>query len=498
MLPLFQFNLSKPIDYPGIFKPHVCQKLRKEDQWKMVEPTFQRLAQLRASFNWKELKSNDHFLSPQMRTIQDNIENYLKYCFFLSTKFKFGQNDGVQHFVSDWQMAWSQQGNKSQHIFFEICCFLFNYSILNFNQAVLLLAKKHDAPAFKDALTKIRYAKWAMKELGRFTPEINKIMKMPLEFCPQAVSFMTALFEGLCYMATLRLLEEQLASLEREIGKWFFICRQICKENSTLRKQVKAYLPDIMFNYYWHTYNALSRMASEFGKKHELEITKGHIGVQLAYLRELKSLVKTMDKEEFMSKQGKAQIKEAWKPVEPLMNEIQDKINNIYKCEVPKSENLTYIEEWDKKVPDLEPKNIRVPPEDAQYFQDFMSEELERIKSSVELYVKNKQTHIQKSFNDIGDSLAEAYRDHNIKFYLNAEHLKNNSVDEDFKVKMSVIREQNGGVQGYNKLNSDLSQFRKNIEDMFRQTDYIFEKEKQNDQTLYQKNIGKGTYAPFE
>ena len=53
----------------------------------------------------------------------------------------------------------------------------------------------------------------------------------------------------------------------------------------------------------------------------------------------------------------------------------------------------------------MEPKNIRVPPEDAQYFQEFMSGELERISSSVDLYIKNKQTHIGKAYNDIQDSL---------------------------------------------------------------------------------------------
>ena len=111
-----------------------------------------------------------------------------------------------------------------------------------------------------------------MNELGRFSPEINKVMKMPLEFSPQTVQFMTSLFEGLCYMATLRLLEdnpgatqEMLASLEREIGKWFFYCRNIVKQNSSIKNKVKAYLPDVMFNYYWHTYQALGRMAALYG-----------------------------------------------------------------------------------------------------------------------------------------------------------------------------------------------------------------------------------------
>ena len=214
-----------------------------------------------------------------------------------------------------------------------------------------------------------------MRELGRFSPEINKVMKMPLEFSPQAVQFLTSLFEGLCYMATLRLMEDnpavkkdQLASLEREIGKWFFVCRNIAKQNSSIKNKMKAYLPDLMFNYYWHTYQALARMASLYGEKHEAEVTKGFIGIQCGYLREMKLLMKTLEKQDHITKEGKNMLKEAWKSAEPLANEVEQKIREIYKCEVPQGEQLTFIEEWQSKIPDMEPKNIRVPPEDAQYF----------------------------------------------------------------------------------------------------------------------------------
>jgi hypothetical protein len=42
--------------------------------------------------------------------------------------------------------------------------------------------EKSDQTVVKDALNRLRYAKWAVKELGRFSFDLNKQMKMPLEF----------------------------------------------------------------------------------------------------------------------------------------------------------------------------------------------------------------------------------------------------------------------------------------------------------------------------
>ena len=41
-------------------------------------------------------------------------------------------------------------------------------------------------------------------------------------------------------------------------------------------------------------------------------------------------------------------------------------------------------------------------------------------------------------------------------------------IDEDFKTKIAIVRDQNGGVQGYSKLNNDLGNFRRNVEEHFK------------------------------
>lgn len=78
MLKSFEPCLAKPLDYPALFREHIVNTLRRPQDWQKVEPTFQRMAAIRNSFEWKRLTKSEQFTSPEMRTIQDSIEEYLK------------------------------------------------------------------------------------------------------------------------------------------------------------------------------------------------------------------------------------------------------------------------------------------------------------------------------------------------------------------------------------------------------------------------------------
>lgn len=85
---------------------------------------------------------------------------------------------------------------------------------------------------YKGALEKLRYAKWAIRELINYSPELSKSMKVPLEFRTSSLEFLLGLFEGLSYLCFFNIFDsnpnvtqENLASLEREIAKWFYLCR---------------------------------------------------------------------------------------------------------------------------------------------------------------------------------------------------------------------------------------------------------------------------------
>ena len=77
MLKSFEPCLAKPLDYQALFRDHICNTLKRPQDWPKVEPTFARMTTIRNSFEWKRLTKSEQFTSPDMRTIQDSIEEYL-------------------------------------------------------------------------------------------------------------------------------------------------------------------------------------------------------------------------------------------------------------------------------------------------------------------------------------------------------------------------------------------------------------------------------------
>ena len=76
-----------------------------------------------------------------------------------------------------------------------------------------------------------------------YNPELAKAMKIPMEFKPSSLEFLLGLFEGLSYLCFFEIFnasenpnitQENLASLEREVAKWFYLCRDNIKNNKPL------------------------------------------------------------------------------------------------------------------------------------------------------------------------------------------------------------------------------------------------------------------------
>jgi hypothetical protein len=208
-------------------------ELKKPQEWQKVEPTFNRMAQLRNGFFWDDIAKSEMFNQPSMRIIQDNIEEYIRYCIFISTKFKFGKN-GVSKFESDWLMSWSESKIKNNTMLFEIVNMLYNYTILNFNQAVIYLKTGQNKTDYKGSLEKLRYAKWSANEMIAMSEELSRAMKIPFELRRDSLDFLLGLTEGMSYLCFFYMFEdgsnpavtgENLASLEKEVAKWFFLCR---------------------------------------------------------------------------------------------------------------------------------------------------------------------------------------------------------------------------------------------------------------------------------
>lgn len=396
---------------------------------------------------------------------------------------------GIKNFTSDWMMSWTGEKVKSDLMEFEICNMLFNYGILNFNQAVIYLKTKHTKEEYKGSLEKLRYAKWAFKELMKINEELSKKMKVPLELRPVSLEFMLGLMEGLSYLCFFFMFEdeqnaavtgEHLAALEREVAKWFYLCRKSLNSNKDLKNIMKGLVPDILDYYYEYNYNCLIRTIQLLGTKQEAEINKGWIGIQYAYMLEVDSLIKQMGKDEkFPAKAGlEARYK---KDMPALMTATKTKIDQVYKCAIPKADDLNHIPPLKTPITPIEPKNIRMPPPDAPYFAVFLSEKIEGVRSSIQLFISNKKQHCQKSFYDLNERVRTLYSENNIASLANCSNLGGIVHDEDFKANHAKFKQSYGGMIGYDQLNKNTNGCKARIDNILAEIQKIIAQEKQFD-----------------
>ena len=316
-------------------------------------------------------------------------------------------------------------------------------------------------------------------------------MKIPMEFKPSSLEFLLGLFEGLSYLCFFEMFngnpnvtQENLASLEREIAKWFYLCRDNIKNNKELKKVMLHIYPDILSYYYNHNYNALSRAIKLLGDKHTVEKTKGWIGIQYGYILEIESLVKQMEKDDKFP--DKADISARFKTeMVPLKKEVLEMNNQVFQAPVPNPDELDFIKPIETKVTPLEPKNVRVPPAEAANFTPFHSEKVEGLRSNLQLFVSNKKEHVQKSYFDLKEKVRECYTTYNVDLLKSVGgDLKANIMDDEFKNKHKIFREMNGGKKGYLDINQKLHSSIQKVEKISNDVDQLIANEDKNDQQL--------------
>lgn len=316
-------------------------------------------------------------------------------------------------------------------------------------------------------------------------------MKIPMEFKPSSLEFLLGLFEGLSYLCFFEMFngnpsvtQDNLASLEREIAKWFYLCRDNIKNNKELKKVMLHVYPDILSYYYTQNYNALDRAIKLLGQKHSVEKSKGWIGIQYAYILELEALVKQMEKDDKFPE--KADLSARFKTdIVPLKTEVLEMNNQVFKAPVPNPEELDFIKPIETKVTPLEPKNIRVPPNEAPNFTPFHSEKVEGLRSNLQLFVSNKKEHVQKSYFDLKEKVRECYTNYNIDLLKTCGgDLKANIMDDEFKNKHRIFREMNGGKKGYIDMNMKLHTSIQKVEQFSNGVDQLIATEDKNDQQL--------------
>lgn len=308
-------------------------------------------------------------------------------------------------------------------------------------------------------------------------------MKLPLEYRPSTLEFINALLTGLAYVCVFQILlesssgkvaEENMASLEREISNHFYIVKDVVKNDSQLKKLFGYLLDDVLCKYYEYGINCLVRVSNSFEAKHAEAKSKGFNGIQIAYLQEAVNLLKNMDKESFAEK------KNLQKKFEPLKKKLEEAIlmnNEVFKAKIPPRTELNDIKPIETKVRPLEPKNIRVPPQDAVYFNAFSCPEMENVKSSLSLFITNKKQHCEKTLFDLKERMNEINKTYNIPYLKSLAII--GEVSPDTERKVQVIREQ--GEKAFIAEMDKVAKNRQAIEGSFQSIDKLIQIENDKD-----------------
>ena len=325
-------------------------------------------------------------------------------------------------------------------------------------------------------------------------------MKVPFEFQPSTLEFLLSLVNGLAYKCIHsiflesggKISDEDLAALEQEISKDFFTVRQLIQSNPNLKKTFGYLYDDSSATFYEFGISAVIRMAKVFEDKHKDAKTKGFIGIQAAYLREAQSMIKALDRETF-SERKNIQAKFSG-TVSKQLDEVMIMINEVFQCSIPARESLNYIKQIEQKVRPIEPKNIRIPPQEANFFANFRSEEMETVGTSLNLFVNNKKQHIEKTIIDLKEKMNDLNKNYNIPFLKSCSNLGESVLTPQFIAKLKSIRDV--GEPGFQKLLADVAVSKQGIEANFQTIDKLLAQEVDKDkQTL--STVQNASYTTF-
>ena len=233
-------------------------------------------------------------------------------------------------------------------------------------------------------------------------------------------------------------------------------------------------------------------MAKVFEDKHKDAKTKGFIGIQAAYLREAQGMIKSLDRETFGERKN-MQAKYAG-IVNKQLDEVMVMINEVYQCPIPGRDSLNYVKQIEQKVRPIEPKNIRIPPQEANFFANFRSEEMETVGTNLSLFVNNKKQGIEKSISDLKEKLNDLYKTYNIPFLKSCSNMGEKVLTPEFLAKLKDLRAV--GEPGFQKLLAEVAVGKQAIETNFQTIDKLLSQEVEKDkQTL--STVQNANYTTF-
>lgn len=423
---------------------------------------------------------------PLITIRQEKLETYIRLLFNLAMHFDIPKKWSVP-FNFKWGGNISYSKFTNANFYYEIACVFYNYAVMYFNQGLQLMA---DPSQVKANIRYFRLAMWGFEQAEKATARCVSTGNVVPELTGANIQSSKAIATAFAYRVMYQALREKFptftieqrtsfhknsyqeafrasALLEKANGEQFV-------EKQKIRKQIGSF--KIM-----HICSILLEKAKEYGALHQEELSRGHIGVQIAFIENMKEMRGELKEAAEWTKD--AEIVELLKAVDAQITQLpklQLENKEVYKAAVPARDKLPAIPESEFKITPVEQPNVKTLLDDIP--AEFKSSLFNQVESNFGLLISKNKDSLNAAFEGLSKRKLEIYQKHNV----NALVRMAGGTDEELEQKVKQITQTFGGYQGYAK---QLAQLNKSLQENDVQTRAIvsmIEKDDFEDQTFYQ------------
>lgn len=393
-------------------------------------------------------------LPPQKPTLtirQEKLEQYIKILFNMNMII-----DIPKKFFTPYQFKWSGKISSSTftnaNFYYEIAANFYNYGVMYFNQGQALLA---DPANQKNALKFFRLSMWGFDQAEKAAQRSLSTGNVVPELTGANIQGVKAVAAAHAYRVLYLLMREKFPSFSLEQRTSFHknayqeaykACAMLEKTSCDQFVEPKKIKKIVNFFKLFHICSILLEKSIEYETKHKEELTKGHIGIQLAFIEnlkefkgELKDVAESLKDPEVTDLQKKVEQELAKLPSLELENE------EVYKAPVPARDKLPPIPESEYKISPLEQPGVKTVLEDLP--KDLKSSAFAELDSNFTLLVSKNKNNLNSIIEGMNRKKNEEYRKNNIDVLVRLGGASEESLSE----KLKQIKDLYGGYSGYSK-----------------------------------------------
>ncbi|EAR99350.3 alix V-shaped domain binding to HIV protein (macronuclear) [Tetrahymena thermophila SB210] len=434
----YPLKVTGPIPIDVIFEQFITQ-IYGEATWQPVKGLFTKVSQLRGEFLFDQHNLTVANDPATCAKLVEKLTLYYKHLLFLQNKFRFEYyQPGAVNIPFQWSNSFDAKKQiATPSLVLEKACILYNLTIIYYTEGNNLMFGNPEQR--KVATQKFRFGLWCIQQIKQLVinmaPEIKAILT---DFCEANLDILYHTMLGNCYAVLFNNLlpqEDQIkvkniASLAGEASQNYTIA--LSKVNGIIQsgehiipqdhlQKVKAFL---FFNTVKYMAIAGLKMSKHHKDLHEDNLTAGHIGWALGYVKNSVNTITIALKNEaamkFVEKQQQDQLQQIRADCEKEFNELNQRNLQIYNQEVIDEKKLprtTLMEQL--IIQPAEPKemqqNIAV---DESAFANFVSEETLQMVQEIKQFAQQRCNEVENVQKQIFDMKQSAYLENYVNFFI--------------------------------------------------------------------------------